>query len=313
MINPFSYIAKKITDFIQPVEPEKIDTEEFNGAYVMAAPNRWDRLNSEPLSYREYYTAAQVVEGIRLEAATAELQRDVTANITVGAINNGTTLLKGTDFTTFVEKLLIKAFDSTISFANAPRNVAEVGDTLHVENITVNVNRGTGNPTRLLTTLNQTSVTTEPVENSNLITLNTDVTTNSVIRSTLTYLLGEETKTTSINFAINFLHRSAFGNTKLSVVDFDAAAAKSLLDSQQNLNSNKNQRHTYNLQNDRAVYAYPAELGMLTSIKDVNNFEYIDSFTRKQLSVNVANKYTINYNVYILNDPVTVNTTFTFS
>ena len=54
--------------------------------------------------------------------------------------------------------------------------------------------------------------------------------------------------------------------------------------------------------NGRIVYKYPKSLGALTSIKDANNFEYINSYTRSEETIN-----NIVYYVYQLNDPVTLS------
>lgn len=58
---------------------------------------------------------------------------------------------------------------------------------------------------------------------------------------------------------------------------------------------------TFNLNNQRIAYLYPKSFGDLTSIKDANNFDYINSYTRSELSLN-----DVLYNVYILTDPVTI-------
>jgi hypothetical protein len=58
---------------------------------------------------------------------------------------------------------------------------------------------------------------------------------------------------------------------------------------------------TYALNNQRSCYCYPASFGNLTSIKDANNFEYIQSYTKTNVSVDG-----VSYNVYTLTDPVTI-------
>ena len=58
---------------------------------------------------------------------------------------------------------------------------------------------------------------------------------------------------------------------------------------------------TFNLTNQRIVYMYPSSFGNLTAIKDANNFDYINSYTFTTMQYNG-----VNYNVYILTDPVTI-------
>ena len=67
------------------------------------------------------------------------------------------------------------------------------------------------------------------------------------------------------------------------------------------LSSSKSHTYTVNLAEQRIVYMYPQSFGTLTSIKDANNFDYINSYTRTTLSYNG-----VDYYVYILTDPVTI-------
>lgn len=67
------------------------------------------------------------------------------------------------------------------------------------------------------------------------------------------------------------------------------------------LSSSKSYTYTVNLAEQRIVYMYPQSFGTLTSIKDANNFDYINSYTRSTLSYNG-----VDYYVYILTDPVTI-------
>ena len=52
---------------------------------------------------------------------------------------------------------------------------------------------------------------------------------------------------------------------------------------------------------DVLVYKYPKSLGALTSIKDANNFDYINSYTKTEETING-----IAYYVYTLTDPMTI-------
>ena len=59
---------------------------------------------------------------------------------------------------------------------------------------------------------------------------------------------------------------------------------------------------TFTLTNQHIVYMYPKSFGNLTSIKDANNFDYINSYTLTTTTYNG-----VEYNVYILTDAVTIN------
>lgn len=54
--------------------------------------------------------------------------------------------------------------------------------------------------------------------------------------------------------------------------------------------------------NDVIIYKYPKSLGALTSIKDANNFDYINSYNRTEETIN-----NIVYYVYTMKDPTTVS------
>lgn len=68
------------------------------------------------------------------------------------------------------------------------------------------------------------------------------------------------------------------------------------------LRTSKGSTLTFNMVNQRTVYMYPKSFGNLTSIKDANNFEYINSYTLSTMTLDG-----VEYNVYILTDAVTIN------
>ena len=68
------------------------------------------------------------------------------------------------------------------------------------------------------------------------------------------------------------------------------------------LRTSKGDTLTFNMVNQHIVYMYPKSFGNLTSIKDANNFDYINSYTLNNIVLN-----DVDYNVYILTDAVTIN------
>lgn len=67
---------------------------------------------------------------------------------------------------------------------------------------------------------------------------------------------------------------------------------------------NPSKKYTFehiNMTSARFAYAYPRSYGEINSIKDANNFEYIQSYTKT-----VMENDGIEYLVYILTDPVTI-------
>ena len=68
------------------------------------------------------------------------------------------------------------------------------------------------------------------------------------------------------------------------------------------LRTSKGSTLTFSMTNQRVVYMYPKSFGNLTSIKDANNFEYINSYTLSTMTLDG-----VEYNVYILTDAVTIS------
>ena len=69
------------------------------------------------------------------------------------------------------------------------------------------------------------------------------------------------------------------------------------------IRGSKSYTGTTSLNNQRAVYAYPKSFGALTSIKDANNFDYLNSYTRSELEINNETYY-----IYVLTDPTSITT-----
>ena len=88
-------------------------------------------------------------------------------------------------------------------------------------------------------------------------------------------------------------------------ISYYGVVTKSVFESTDNLSrklrTSKNDTLTFNLTNQRVLYMYPKSFGNLTSIKDANGFDYINSYTLSNVTVN-----NVEYNVYILADPVTI-------
>lgn len=65
--------------------------------------------------------------------------------------------------------------------------------------------------------------------------------------------------------------------------------------------TSKNYTSTINLVDERTCFIYPKSFGKLTTIKDANNFEYINSYTLTERNLDG-----VDYYIYALTDPVTI-------
>lgn len=69
------------------------------------------------------------------------------------------------------------------------------------------------------------------------------------------------------------------------------------------IKNTKNYTGNTSLTHQKVCYAYPKSFGELTAIRDANNFEYLQSYTKSELQV-----WDETYYVYVLTDPVTIDT-----
>lgn len=93
----------------------------------------------------------------------------------------------------------------------------------------------------------------------------------------------------------------AYALSYYGVIDASTITENDISSLSSRLGTNKSFTHTVSLTRQRIVYMYPQSFGTLTSIKDANNFDYINSYTRTSLTYN-----SVDYYIYILTDPVTI-------
>lgn len=67
------------------------------------------------------------------------------------------------------------------------------------------------------------------------------------------------------------------------------------------LQGGRNRTLTFNLNNQKTCIAYPKEFGAAASIKDNNNFDYLASYTRTEVTIDGEAYY-----VYLLSSPTTI-------
>lgn len=226
------------------------------------------------------------------------LTADVTANLTVGAILSGTTLSQGTTFTEFAQKLLITEIAPTTTFSASGSGVKEVGTSV-TPTLTLNItDKGTGTPTAIKFYNGSTLLDTKTyVDGTNTYTYTMGaILSTTTVKGVLEYKKSDNT-TASVEKTATYTFVMASYYGAVATAPTDKAGIVALT---KNVKTGKGQTATFTLNNQRSCYAYPASFGNLTSIKDSNNFEYINSYTKTTVSVDGTN-----YNVYTLTDPVT--------
>lgn len=229
----------------------------------------------------------------------SSLTSDVTSNLVVGAIPSGTTLEEGTTFTEFVQKLLVSEIAPTITFSASGSGTKEVGTSV-TPTLTLNITgKGTGTPIAIKFYSGSTLLESQDYidgTNSYAFTMSSAITTTTTVKGVLEYKKSDNSNATVEKTATyTFVMASYYG--AVSVAPTDKAGIIALT---KNVKTGKGQTATFNLNNQRSCYAYPASMGNLTSIKDANNFEYLASYIKTTVAVDG-----VDYNVYTLTDSVT--------
>lgn len=138
--------------------------------------------------------------------------------------------------------------------------------------------------------------------NTSLPVNNKEVTIPNVTKSTIfNFKVSNSYQTVSKSIRVNFVSPGYFGavNADFIVNEDSIDDIKSLTEL---LRSSRSYSNSINLTNQKVVYAYPASFGNLISIKDANNFDYINSYTKSIFNINGES-----YNIYIMKDATTIN------
>lgn len=107
----------------------------------------------------------------------------------------------------------------------------------------------------------------------------------------------KENKSASGSVSIRFVALSYSGVVASNFV-VNAANVKALTSS---LQGGRNRTLTFNLNNQKTCIAYPKEFGVAASIKDGNNFDYLASYIRTEITIDGEAYY-----VYLLSSPTTI-------
>jgi len=145
-------------------------------------------------------------------------------------------------------------------------------------------------------------VDTVQIAHNSTITYNITIKyADGVIKQTL---LGLDYPETSIKAGSVNSNKSikAYANSYYGVITGNSITEEEVKNLTSSTNTSKSYTATFNLTNQRSVFLYPASFGILSTIKDANNFDYINSYTRSEMVIDG-----VDYYVYILTDPVTIS------
>lgn len=235
----------------------------------------------------------------------AILEEDIQANIAIGAAPANFKYPQGMTFTEFVKKIALKDILATINFVVSGAGLHKKGTTINGATLTATLTSlGNVDINKLKFYKGNTVVDDQNYVNGTTVYTNsqTDPITDNVTFAVVVEQDKEYTvrKESSIKF-VNPTYIGAVNSLTPTSAEITAFT--------ENLKESFKGTYTVTMNDQRTCFAYPASMGNITSIKDKNNFEYINSFTKTTDIINGEL-----YNVYVLTDAVTAaNFTWIFN
>lgn len=228
------------------------------------------------------------------------LEEPITANVTIGQVASGTTYPIGTPIEVIIRDMLTEKIAPTVSMILNPATTLYDEVTGSISSLTINatVGKKTNDIEKIEYFINNTKVKTTDSNVANGGTFpyiyNTTIDDDVTIKVIVTDIEG---MTATASKTITFI-----GNSYYGLVDAETGEPTEALVKTLNKTLKNAKKYVYSgITTDWAkiCYAYPAELGKLTSIMDkVNNFNYTSSFQLTTKSIDG-----ISYYIYTLIDP----------
>ena len=224
---------------------------------------------------------------------------DLTA-VTVGGLNAGSSV-KDKTVKDVLENILFPYQKPVVSFTISPNTtIYEIGNTVSAIDFSVTATKKSENIQSIKIYDGYTLLTTITTNVSNGGTFNYSYTCSISSNTTLKVEVSDGTSTVSSTKNIVFANRSYYGFIA-NGASVNADAIKAL----QNSVVKTSKGLTYDrisCIDSKLVYAYPKSQGLLSSIKDGNGFEYINSYICTTIAING-----VDYNAYVLKDATTVS------
>lgn len=271
-------------------------------------------LNAENISYENPDDTTINNIKVALDQLFAEgggiLEEPITSNITIGSIKPNQVFSKGTPLEEIIRQMLTEKVAPAVSISINPAAVLydEVNDSISSLTINAVVTKKTNPISKVVFYVNDEIVNTATANVANGGTVpyiyNKTIDDDTVIKVVVT---DTESLAATSTKSIEFIGNSYYGLIDANISEPTDTLIKTLNKKLKNV-----KKYIYEgITTDwaKVCYAYPAELGKLTSIMDkVNNFNYTSSF---QLTTKTIDG--ISYYVYTLIDPTGAdNVTLTF-
>lgn len=239
---------------------------------------------------------------------SSTLSADITSNVEVGGVPSGTNFVEGTNLEDIIKKILVKYLPPTATFTITPSNTLKLfGDTITSETMKVVVTKKSNDITEIAFKADSTVLNTLTSGVNNGGTFSYTYTPSTPINNTVILSVdvkdGEQTVTKSIK--ITFCYPTYYGTIADSVDSMTASDIQGL-DKRVAVNNKAMTWSGISMDYGKLCYAYPKSFGALTSIKDANNVDYINSYTRTEVTL-TENDSSVVYYCYLLTDAAGVS------
>lgn len=239
---------------------------------------------------------------------SSTLSSDITSNVEVGGVQSGTNFVEGTNLENIIKKILVKYLPPTATFTITPSNTLKLfGDTITSETMKVVATKKSNDITEIAFKADSTVLNSITSGVNNGGTFSYTYTPSTPISNTVTLSVdvkdGEQTVTKSIK--ITFCYPTYYGTVADSVASMTASDIQGL-DKRVAVNNKAMTWSGISMDYGKLCYSYPKSFGALTSIKDANNVDYINSYTRTEVTL-TENGNSVVYYCYLLTDAAGVS------
>lgn len=239
---------------------------------------------------------------------SSKLSNAITSNVEVGGVPSGTNFAKGTDLENIIKKMLVKYFPPTATFSITPSDTLKLfGDTIASETLKVVATKTSNAITEIVFKADSTVLDTVTSGVNNGGTFSYTYTPSTPIDNTITLSVDvkDGTQTVTKSIKITFCYPTYYGVVADTVTSMGASDIQALTNKVA-LNKKGMTWDGIAMTYGKLCYAYPKSLGALTSIKDANNVDYINSYTRTEVTL-TENGNSVVYYCYLLTDAAGVS------
>lgn len=250
------------------------------------------------------------------------LAEDVESNVTAGAINPGDIIKEGTNFTSFVKKLLTKEIPLTATLQlTQEASTFQVGDTVSLTNATAIITKGSASTIEkavLFIGDSTDGIELEKRRDDYGVTLNNEYTKDTSFRAVITYKKsdGETIATAEAKASYKFIN---------PILTFKVPGVNNITTELDNIDLASLNTDIFGSElKELSTYKFPVNVNAgvcgigvpegtsVSSIKDNSGFEYFDSFTQITKEVTDKSGATINYTFYV-SPKATLTGTFAYT